>query len=222
MSRHARTVCVDVPHHVTQRGNYQQVVFTADRHYARYIEWLGEDAARFDLDLLGYCLLPNHVHMVAIPRQPRALAQVFAATHMRLAQMVNRERGGPGHLWQGRFHSCPLDPEHTRRALRCVELNPVRAGLAGEPATWPWSSARAHLGGEPDALLREAPWTAARRQDWAAWLSAGCEADRGPLQKHTRGGWPWGDEAFVAGLEATANRRLRPGKPGRPRRRPEA
>ncbi|MBI2302010.1 MAG: transposase [Armatimonadetes bacterium] len=220
MSRRARTVFIDVPHHVTQRGNYQQPVFTCERHYSRYLEWLSEYSGKHSLELLGYCLMPNHVHLVVLPRQPLAIAQALAATHMRHAQMVNRERGNPGHLWQGRFHSCPLDDRHLMRALRYVELNPVRAELVQRPAEWRWSSARAHLLGEPDELLAEQPWPTEDRREWAGWLAEVAGDDAEAIRKRTHSGWPWGEESFVERLEVLAGRSLRPRRPGRPRSEP--
>ena len=66
---------------------------------------------------------------------------------------LNRCYSRSGHLWQNRFYSCPLGPTHLVAALAYVDLNPVRAGLVGKAAHYPWSSAGAHAAGADSAGL---------------------------------------------------------------------
>jgi putative transposase len=89
---------------------------------------------------------------------------------------VNFRGGWRGHLWQGRFASCPLDEPYLLAAARCIEQNPVRAGLAGTPWEFPWSNAEAHVVGEDDALAKAAPLLGLV-SDWKGFLCA--EAPRG-------------------------------------------
>ena len=220
MSRRARTVFLDLPHHVTQRGNYRQDVFLDDGDRQRYLAWLAHYAQRYGLAVWAYCLMGNHVHLIAVPRQPEALARTLAATHMRHSQAVNRERGTSGHLWQGRYYSCPLDDPHLIRAACYIERNPVRAGLVAHAMEWPWSSARAHALGEADRLVSGSSWPSADLAlHWAEILGE----DEDPsvteeIRHHTSTGRPLGDGAFVARLEAMAGRVLRALAPGRPRK----
>jgi putative transposase len=88
--------------------------------------------------------MTNHVHLIAVPEREGSLARTMGSTHSEYALAFNHAHGRSGHVWQNRFFSCPLGESHVLSALRYVELNPVRAGLASEPAGWPWSSARAH------------------------------------------------------------------------------
>jgi REP element-mobilizing transposase RayT len=145
MARLPRVVVVDVAHHVTQRGNARQVVFESDTDRVTYLELLQESSSVHRLSLLGYCLMSNHVHLIAVPRVAAALAQSLKHTHGRYASYWNARGPSSGHVWQGRFYSCPLDDSHLWQALRYVELNPVRAGLIVAPEQWQWSSARAHV-----------------------------------------------------------------------------
>ena len=104
--------------------------------------------------MTGYSLMSNHVHLIVIPRKPKALALAMKYTHGRYASYWNVGHQSCGHAWQGRFFSCPLDEAHFWAALRYAELNPVRAGLVQTPEAWPWSSAAAHCGlAPPDAIL---------------------------------------------------------------------
>ena len=143
MSRQARVVAEAVPHHVTQRGNNRQDIFLTDDDRRFYIDLLREKCEQFGVSLLGYCLMTNHVHFVAVPRRADSLAKTLGQTHWRYAMRFNRRYRRSGHLWQNRFYSCPLGPSHLLAALAYVDVNPVRAGLVGDAAQYPWSSARA-------------------------------------------------------------------------------
>ncbi len=144
MARTARIVVPDFPYHITQRGNNKQITFKDDHDYKKYLYWLDEYAQKFGLDILAYCLMPNHVHFIAIPKHENALAKIFQITHMRYAQYFNARNNAVGHLWQGRFYSTRLNDTHLLMALRYVERNPVRSGLVNNPIEWPWSSASFH------------------------------------------------------------------------------
>jgi putative transposase len=141
MARLPRVVIVDVPHHVTQRGNARQIILATDAHRLTYLELLRDHSRLYALSLLGYCLMSNHVHLIAIPHTPQALSQSLKQAHGRYAAYWNAQQSSSGHVWQGRFYSCPLDQSHLWAALRYVELNPVRAGMAAKPEHWRWSSA---------------------------------------------------------------------------------
>jgi putative transposase len=144
MARLPRVVVVDVPHHVTQRGNARQVILANDADRITYVELLRQNSELHRLSLWGYCLMSNHVHLIAVPRTDEALAQTLKHTHGRYAAYWNARQSSSGHVWQGRFYSCPLDDSHLWEALRYVELNPVRAGLIATAEQWRWSSAAAH------------------------------------------------------------------------------
>ena len=136
MPRRARVVIPGVPHHVTQRGNNRQPVFDSPDDRRRYLELLGRHAERCGARLLAYCLMTNHVHLIAVPDRETSLAQALGRTHSEYALALNRAQGRSGHIWQNRYFSCALSASHLWSAVRYVELNPVRAGLA--TAAWEW------------------------------------------------------------------------------------
>jgi len=109
MARLPRVVIVDVPHHVTQRGNARQVILASDADRVTYLELLREYSQLYALSLLGYCLMSNHVHLIAVPQTPQALSQSLQQAHGRYAAYWNAQQSSSGHVWQGRFYSCPLD-----------------------------------------------------------------------------------------------------------------
>jgi len=148
-----------VPHHVTQRGNNRQDVFFVDDDRRVYLEILRQQAARWRLDVLGYCLMTNHVHLVAAPADKKSLAKAIGRTDFLYTQYVNRMHGRSGHLWQNRFHSCAVEGAGLWAALAYVDRNPVRARLVRLAWRYRWSSAAAHLG-QADAagLVKAGTW----------------------------------------------------------------
>lgn len=221
MPRAARFVCPGVPHHVTQRGNRRGRVFFADADYLTYLAWLHQDARRFGMGVVAYCLMTNHVHMILVPDERNSLRRGLQHLHMRFAQRANRLHHWTGHVWQGRFFSAPLDERYFWSAIRYVERNPVRAGMVECAEHYPWSSARAHCTSTWDPVLTE-NLPATRLQlgigDWSAWLAGGDDADDlAVLREHTVRGLPCGSETFVEMLQQAAGRNLKKRCRGRPR-----
>jgi putative transposase len=216
-------VAVAVPHHVTQRGNNRQQVFFSDAQRRFYLTLLAEHAERHRLTVLGYCLMSNHVHAIVVPMAETAMAKAFGRTHNIYARHLNALRRRSGHLWQNRFYSAPLERAHLLRALRYVDLNPVRARLVERAEDYRWSSARAHLTGiDPAGLVDPSEWRKVCPDgDWAGTLTEPGEAESGwaeTLRAATRAGKPLGGKHFVDKLAASnsADLELRPR--GRPRR----
>ena len=214
MARLARVVAPGVPHHVTQRGNRRQETFFGKADYRAYLELMAEWCGRCAVEIWAYCLMPNHVHLIATPKTQDGLRRAIGEAHRRYTRRVNGREDWTGHLWQGRFTSFPMDETHLLAAARYVELNPVRARLMKRAQDYPWSSARAHLAGGDDKLVKAGPLLALVG-DWAGFLAAGlAEADADRLRRHERTGRPLGDARFLGALENRLKRPLERRKPG--------
>lgn len=133
MARKARVVAEGVPHHITQRGNNRQDVFLLSEDRRFYLETLHAKCVQHRVAILGYCLMTNHVHLVAIPERPDGLARALGQTHGHYAQHFNRRYRRCGHLWQNRFYSCPLGRDHLVTAY--VDLNPLARKAAAPGGT---------------------------------------------------------------------------------------
>ncbi|MDD5168160.1 MAG: transposase [Syntrophales bacterium] len=129
MARIARVIAPGYPHHVTQRGNRRQETFFADDDYAAYLELLSEWTRKHDVEIWAYCLMPNHVHLIAVPDSEEALARAIGEAHRRYTRRINFREGWRGHLWQERFASFPMEESYLLAAARYVEMNPVASGL---------------------------------------------------------------------------------------------
>ena len=223
MPRLARAIAVGCAHHVTQRGNNRQDVFLVDEDRRVYLELLQEQAAKYGLEVWAYCLMSNHVHLVATPHAEESLAQAIGRTHFRYTQYVNRLHRRSGHLWQGRFYSCALDGRHWWLALKYVELNPVRARLCRRAWQYAWSSAAAHTDPKvASGLLNLARWY--QEMPAAVWrkeLTEGLtDREVAQLRVRTHTGRALGSDGFLSKLETVLGRRLRPLPVGRPRKEP--
>ena len=153
MPRAARIVVPGVPHHVVQRGNRRQATFFCADDYAAYLEIAAKTFAEARVEVWAYCLMPNHVHLIATPADQTGLAAAVGATHLQYTRMINRREGWSGYLWQGRFSSFPMDDDYLVSCVRYVGANPVRSRLVKSAAEWRWSSVRSHVFGAPDPLL---------------------------------------------------------------------
>jgi putative transposase len=222
MPRAARTVFAHLPHHVTQRGNRREDVFFDDEDRQTYLDWLGEYSARFDVEVAGYCLMRNHIHLILIPSTEEGLQQVLKPLHMRYAQRLNRARQQQGHVWQGRYFSSVLDGDYFRAAMRYVERNPVRAKIVRKAENYEWSSARGHCGVVKNKLLKPKPsW----RKDlgdinnWSGWLAEpDTDAELLVLRRNVMMGLPCGSEKFIKKMEKQIGRDLHYKPQGRPKK----
>ena len=205
MARIARVVAPGVPHHITQRGNRRQEVFFSDDDYSEYLHLLAEWSEKAALRIVAYCLMPNHVHVIAIPEVENSLHLAFKETHRRYSCRINLRQGWRGYLWQGRFASYPMDESYTHCALSYVENNPVRAGLAAVPEDWRWSSAatrrsKTSTTSPVKLAILHSPSTS---QDSLVVLEE-------VFRQHERTGRPLGDEHFLNFLEDKCQRILKP------------
>ena len=215
MARLPRIVFPGHPHHVTQRGNRHNTVFFEPTDYKLYIDLLQESAAKAETEIWCYCLMPNHVHLIAVPSDEDGLRRTFADAHRRYTGYINARQRTTGHLWQGRFGSVAMDEAHLYQAVRYVSLNPVRAKLVARPQDWRWSSVAAHISRKDDGLVTVAP-ILNRYGDFAAFLGDGSydEVEFKRLRQSETTGRPLGSDAWMEKLESMTGKTLKAQKRG--------
>ncbi len=223
MSRIARVCAVGYPHHITQRGNNREKVFfdDDDRHF--YLKILRKYSAKYGLEIWAYCLMPNHVHILAVPKEEASLARGMGGVNLVYTQYINRKYDRAGRLWQNRFYSTPIDEDaYLWSVARYIERNPVRARLVNLPDKYKWSSAKSHATGSADGVLSHSGWP--KDDDLKAYRDFLKDDDKeadSQIRLATSTGRPLGAERFIKRLERLLDRGLLPKKAGRPKKKRE-
>ena len=171
MVRIARVVLLGYPHHVTQRGNRRQQTFFNNEDYEFYLDLMSEWCGKYQVDIWAYCLMPNHIYLIAVPQTKEGLNLAVGEAHRRYTRRINFREGWRGHLWQGRFASFVMEEFHLLACAKYIELNPVRAGLVKRPEEWPWSSAESHINMKDDGLIKIKPLVEMVNKPWNEFLS---------------------------------------------------
>ncbi|MFH1519931.1 MAG: transposase [Candidatus Omnitrophota bacterium] len=221
MPRQVRIVIPDEAHHITQRGNYQQKIFKEPKDFRQYLFWLEEYSKKYHIDILAYCLMNNHTHIIVIPHDKKSLGMVLNTLTMRYSQYVNRKRKQHGHVWQGRYFSCLLDETHLYRAIRYVERNPVRAKVVDNAWNYDWSSAPIHTEIPVKEFIALKDSLDMNAREWKTYL---CEEDNvmvNEMRLKTKRGLVVGSEIFIKNAEKILNRSLKCLNPGRPKKKEE-
>ncbi|MCX5652019.1 MAG: transposase [Planctomycetota bacterium] len=144
MGRARRHAELGVPHHIAHRGNHKHKLFEDDTDRRYYLALLYRFSRLTATRIAGFCLMSNHVHVIAVPEAQNSLMECIGRTHRKFSEHLNRRTGTKGTNWEGRYFAQAMGPRHAVNALRYIERNPVDAGLIEDPTAWEWSSASAH------------------------------------------------------------------------------
>lgn len=222
MPRMARAVAPGLPHHVVQRGNNRGEVFFNDEDRAVYLFLLKRYSDIWTTPVICYCLMPNHVHLLAKPSSGGSLQKMMQGLTLCYTQHINRKYRRTGRLWESRFHSCIVDREAYLWAVaRYIEQNPVRATMVEYPEGYPYSSARAHFGLLQDAVLGDDLFPEVQRNDYIEFLKSSIPLEQMKnIRQSAKTGRPIGTEKFVTEMERNLGKRLAALPIGRPRKKP--
>jgi putative transposase len=225
MARLPRLTLPDYAHHIIQRGNHRQAVFSSAADHQMLLGLLGENARKFGVALHAYVLMDNHFHLLATPSTADGLPQMMQAAGRRYVRYYNDSQGRSGTLWEGRYRATVIDAE--RYLLPCMaymDLNPVRAGLVAEARDYAWSSHGHYAGLRVDSLLTPHPlvWALgntpfAREAAYAELVRTGITLEQQDLlTRSALSGWALGEGDFLAELQKRTERRLTKNQAGRP------
>jgi len=205
----ARIVVPGIPHHVIQRGHRSEVVFFKKEDRQTYLKILANFARKYCVKIWSYCLMTNHIHLVAIPSTSDSLAKLMRQVHKNYTMVINIRNNWKGTLWQGRYLSYPMDERYLYKCVRYIERNPVRAKIVERPEDYPWSSARAHVFGLADEVLSDSSFLQ-QIHDWRAYLAENeSKNDLEEIRKNQGSGRPLGNEVFYETIEKLTGRKLR-------------
>ncbi len=225
MARLPRLSVPGYPHHVIQRGNNRQAIFSTPADYRLLLNLLDENAKKFDVAVHAYVLMSNHFHLLATPETQDGLPQMMQAVGRRYVRYFNDAQGRTGTLWEGRYKSTLIQTDRYLMAcMAYIDLNPVRGGLVAQARDYPWSSHGHYIGQQADRLitphalyweLGNTPF--AREAAYAELVNTGVSVDQQQvLTKATLGGWALGEADFVNDLQKKTERRVNKVSAGRP------
>ena len=205
MGYRKRLVAPGVPHHVTQRGTRRGNVFFSDKDREFYLDLLMASTEKYNVTVLSYCLMTNHVHLMLVPSEESSLSLAMRSVHKKYADKINQEMGWKGHLWQERFFSSPVDSKYFWIAVRYIERNSVEAGIVEHAADYQWSSAAAHCGLKKDPVLNYSEDWAKQfslNKDWYKCLSDSSDLVQvAKLLRNIKRDLPTGSDIFLTELE---------------------
>jgi putative transposase len=229
MARLPRLSLAGHVHHVLQRGNNRQPIFTSTAEHLAMLELLAEESRRHGVAVHAYVLMPNHFHVLATPEAADGLPRMMQAVGRAYVRSFNLAHGRSGTLWEGRYRSTLVQPEpYLLACMAYLDLNPVRAELVAAAADHPWSSHAHYAGLRHDAWLTPPSlyWALgntpfAREAAYAEMVHAGVTpAQQDAFTQSVLGGWVLGDADYIARLQQDVTRRLIRARPGRPTKSP--
>lgn len=158
MTRQPRLDLPDIPQHIVQRGNNRLPCFLDDTDRHRYLYLLHEALRDADCTLHAYVLMDNHVHLLITPPKIGAIGRIMQKQGRSYVGQFNARHRRTGTLWEGRYKACLVDSEsYVLRCHRYIDLNPVRARMTDDAATYAWSSCACHCGHREESFLTPHP-----------------------------------------------------------------
>lgn len=154
MPRTQRVIMDNASYHIMVRGNQKQITFIEKEDFVKYLEFLMHYKREYRFKLYGYCLMPNHAHLVLEVKNGADLKKIMQGLNQAYTIWFNKKYKKVGHLWQGRYKSMVIQRnKYILDCLEYVELNPVRANISKSPVEYAWSSWKARLGYNEGGIL---------------------------------------------------------------------
>ena len=225
MARLARVCPIGIPQHIIQRGNNRQVCFASEQDFSAYVNWLKDYSKKYQVEIHAWILMTNHVHLLCTPRIDNAVSRMMQSLGRHYVRYFNFSYKRTGTLWEGRFKSCLVQEENYLLQLyRYIELNPVRAGMVGQPSDYVWSSYSINALGKKSELCTPHPLYLAlgsepkeRQSNYRELFKYHVEGSLlEDIRLATNKGLALGNERFEMEVERLTGRRMTAKKMGRP------
>ncbi len=222
MGRPKRIALGGYIYHVINRSNERKQIFFSEGDYKAFERVLWQAADRFEVNVLSYCIMPNHWHLVLQPLKDGELSRFMGWLTLTHTQRwrAYRKSIGSGHLYQGRFKSFVVESNAYFLSLcRYVERNPLRAGLVEQAEAWRWSSLWLRVSEISQGRL--AQWPVARPDHWLSLVNGfderhDTDSALTQIRSCVNRGRPFGSDSWVEhtsatlGLQSTIRSRGRP------------
>jgi len=217
MARIKRIVIPNTPHHITQRGVRSMNIFFKHDDYIYYKELLYKQCKEHNVKIISYCLMTNHMHLIAIPKHKESLAKAIGETHRLYTRKINFEQKVKGHLFQERFYSTPLDDEHLLNAIKYVEQNPVKAFMVKYPWDYKYTSCLYRLNLLKEDNLLSSHSIINNIENYKEFLQTNNKQEK-IIEEKTRTGKPCGDDDFYDKIKSLTGIDYKNKKAGRPKK----
>jgi len=161
MPRSQRADVANIIYHVINRSNARMAIFEKDNDFLAFLEVLHEAKEKFSVEVLAFCIMPNHWHLILKPLENGQLSRFMGWLTMTHTQRfhANHHTVGTGHLYQGRYKSFPVQTdEYFIQLVRYVERNPLRAKLVKKAQDWKWGSLYIRLKGSKEQKQLLSSW----------------------------------------------------------------
>ena len=123
----------------TPRGNHRQQNSSSVRKItSTTLELISRFCHAEQVAIWGYCLMPNHVHLIVVPQFAESLRRAIGEAHRRYTRRINFREGWPGHLGQDRFASFVMDEDQLLTAARYMKFNPMGTRFIQAPSHYGW------------------------------------------------------------------------------------
>lgn len=227
MARLPRFCPPGLAQHVVQRGNNRNICFAAEADFSAYANWLKQYADECQVAVHAWVFMTNHVHLLVTPATESGVSTMMQAVGRRYVRYFNHQYSRTGTLWEGRFKSSLVQSRtYLLQCYRYIELNPVRAGMVGDPSEYVWSSYRCNALGVDAQLCKAHEEYLNLGKDKESRLCAYRALFRdhvvGDLVEQIRislnTGLALGDDRFKEEVERLYGRRVKPAKMGRPKK----
>ena len=134
-------------YHIYNRGINRQPIFFNTANWGYFLTRLREYLISEYADLVAYCLMPNHYHLLVHIKSDKFGLEVMQPFTVSYTRGINKQENRVGPLFQGPFQAKPLDTENQIvQVSQYIHLNPVLAGLSPHPAQWKFSSYQDYVG----------------------------------------------------------------------------
>lgn len=158
MPRQARIIISNLPHHILNRSNNKEIIFSEEEDYKFFLRQVKKYKEKFEVKIYHYCIMPNHYHFLLEPPSPESLAKFMHALMLVYAQYIKRKDGRIGHIWQERYKSSVIEKEdYLIQCAYYIEDNPRRAGIVKDLKDWFWSSYQFYAFGKLDSIVNVDP-----------------------------------------------------------------
>jgi putative transposase len=230
MPRKPRLFVSGLPAHIVQRGNNRQPIFFEESDFRLYLSLLAEARDRYGCAVHTYVLMTNHVHLLMTPEERSSISCVMQYIGRQYVPYVNSKYGRSGTLWEGRFRASTVETSNYLLACyRYIEMNPVRAGIAGHAAEYSWSGYRHNALGQFNGLITPHGEYLALGKTLDSRVKSyrrlfDCPMSENQLREirdFLQSGTPLGNKRFSEEIESTLTARVGYVRRGRPRIEPE-